>query len=203
MKTLYFEGAGCFKTIDGDIDNCRIRTAFTNNQGKKIYLEILGNRVTKNSMPKVKHLINAGFIDIAHYITDDKDDENKNRIKTDKKIFEYNQEEILKFVNSLDCNFKAVQVLPDLAGYRVFGDNNVYNYGDEFEYNEELTKKRTTIYNHFYELEKAEGKKYPNFSLYVNSHNKNLHLIRHFNGYNKYWEIDASKDNWEAIEISD
>lgn len=32
-KTLYFEGAGCISA--GEVANCRIRTAFTNDDGKK------------------------------------------------------------------------------------------------------------------------------------------------------------------------
>lgn len=38
-KVLYFEGAGCAPC--NDVENCRIRTAFTNKEGKKIYIEFI------------------------------------------------------------------------------------------------------------------------------------------------------------------
>jgi len=38
-KTLYFEGAGLENAYKGEISNCRIRTAFTNNEGKKFILK--------------------------------------------------------------------------------------------------------------------------------------------------------------------
>ena len=45
-KTLYFEGAGWGHC--NDVENCRIRTAFTNKDGKKIYIEFLsGYKYTK------------------------------------------------------------------------------------------------------------------------------------------------------------
>lgn len=39
-KILYFEGAGMEGTQKNDVENCRIRTAFTNDLGEKIYLEV-------------------------------------------------------------------------------------------------------------------------------------------------------------------
>lgn len=58
---------------------------------------------------------------------------------------------------------------------------------------------------HFYKLEQSEGKKFPNFSLYNNESDKTrLYLIRHYNGYNKKWLIDASSDSWlkTIVEVS-
>lgn len=41
MKTLYFEGAGWSDTDSStNVGNCRIRTAFTNDDGRQIYLEM-------------------------------------------------------------------------------------------------------------------------------------------------------------------
>lgn len=37
-KVLYFEGAGCVPC--NDVENCRIRTAFTNKEGKKFILNL-------------------------------------------------------------------------------------------------------------------------------------------------------------------
>lgn len=48
-----------------------------------------------------------------------------------------------------------------------------------------------------YELEKSEGKKYPNLSLWVDENNPELlHLLRHFPGYNRHWEI-KNTENWK------
>ena len=49
-KTLFFEGAGCVPC--GEVANCRIRTAFTNNDGKKVYIEFISYTVTKNDHKK-------------------------------------------------------------------------------------------------------------------------------------------------------
>ena len=200
MKTLFFEGAGCVPC--GEVANCRIRTAFTNDEGKQIYLEMSGVEVTKNSVSSIKNYKNAGFVDHCHYITGDQDDENKCLIQH-QRVFEYTNANILGIVNALGCSFDQIIVLPDLAGYRVFreGKGQKYNFGDEFQFDLELTKKRESIYKHYYELEKTEGKKYPNFSLWVDQDDMNkLHLLRHFNGYNKHWLINIESEGWIAEE---
>ena len=196
-KVLYFEGAGCVPR--GEVENCRIRTAFHNDKGEAIYLEITGFEVTKNSRPSLKKYTNAGFIDFCFYIKGD-DDANKHVIKGMRdKDFEYTKAEILNIVNSLGCSFDEVVILPDLAGYRVHGDHGQYNFGDEFKFNAELTARAEEIKAHFYALEKSEGKKYPNFSLWVDQDDPEvLHLLRHFNGYNKHWSI-LNCENWKEI----
>lgn len=217
LKVLYFEGAGCENTYRGDLNNCRIRTAFTNNDGKKIYLEILGYEKTKDDEEKYKRYPQynvgeaIGFIDSCHYITDDQkiDDCNKSTIKghgRHRKIG-YSYEGILKFVNEeLNCSFDSIEILGWLSGYRVFRNTTketynttkALNYGDEFDYNIELEKTRKEIEQHFNVLEKSEGKKYPNFSLWVDEEDNNLlHLLRHFNGYNKHWIIRTDVINWK------
>lgn len=195
-RILYFEGAGCVPR--GEVENCRIRTAFHNDKGDSIYLEIIGVEVTKHSPARVKSFKNAGFVDACYYILGD-DDENKHNIHhRNSKAFEYTKVEILNFVNSLGCSFDKVVILPDLAGYRVFKDGNGYNFGDNFIYNTETTARAEEIYQHYYELEKGEGKKYPNFSLWVDSDDPGLlHLLRHFNGYNKHWVVRSDVKNWQ------
>lgn len=212
-KVLYFEGAGCENTYRGELSNCRIRTAFTNNEGKKIYLEILGYEKTQDDVKKYNRYSEykigdaIGFIDSCHYITDDPkiDDCNNSRLPYERKInISYSYEGILKFVNEkCNCSFDSIEILGSLAGYRVFGDSKKYgtysgyNYGDEFQYNATLENTRKEIEKHFYNLEKSEGKKYPNFSLWVDDEDHNLlHLLRHFNGYNKHWAIRTDKENW-------
>ena len=53
MKVLYFEGAG-WSGADiskATIGNCRIRTAFHLDDGRAVYLEIIGNERGKYSPP--------------------------------------------------------------------------------------------------------------------------------------------------------
>lgn len=114
---------------------------------------------------------------------------------------------ILAFVNSLGASFDKICVLPDLAGYRVHSDDSEkrYNYADEFTPDWEVIKRAKEIHEYFYQLEQSEGKKFPNFSLYNDEGDKTkLYLIRHYNGYNKKWLIDASSDSWlkTMVEVS-
>jgi len=112
-------------------------------------------------------------------------------------VFGYSKTEILNIVNSLGCSFDEVVILPNLAGYRVFKDGGGHNFGDKFKFNAELTARAEEIKAHFYALEKSEGKQYPNFSLWVDQDNPEmLHLLRHFNGYNKHWSI-VNSANWK------
>ena len=206
MKTLYFEGAGW---SDADISkatigNCRIRTAFHLDDGKAVYLEINGSERTRYSSPKVYQWRYTGFVNTCHYITDDvpNDDCNKHSIiHRNYRTFAYTEAEILRFVNSLGASFDAIKVLPDLGGYRVFRDKysnhgpGCYNYGDQFQFDPELVARREAVYQHYYELEKLEGWKSPNFSLWtVEDDPGALHLLRHFPGtfqtaHNTHWII--------------
>lgn len=194
-KTLYFEGAGCAPC--GEVENCRIRTVFHTDKGEPIYLEMSGVEVTKYTAKIYKDFKNAGFVNHCFYIKND-DDENKHSIKSMRnKTFEYTKTNILNLVNSLGCNFNKVVILPDLAGYRVFKEDGGYNFGDEFKFNAELTARAEKIKTYFYELEKSEGKEFPNFSLWVDDKDPELlHLLRHFPGYNRHWEI-RNAENWE------
>ena len=204
MKTLYFEGAGSSDTARSDVENCRIRTAFANNDGQKIYFETSGHEITdkhqKKLHPGIKFL---GMIDSCHYEIEGKN-ENETGIKGMRhRTFEYTKANILGIVNSLRCDFDEIVILPHLAGYRVFKSDNCkgLNYGDEFIFNAELTARAQEIEKHFYALERAEGKRYPNCSVWVDQQDREvLHLLRHFNGYNKHWTI-RNVPNWqETIE---
>lgn len=110
-------------------------------------------------------------------------------------------------MNSLGASFDKICVLPNLAGYRVHSDDRAkrYNYADEFTPDWEVIKRAEEIHKYFYQLEQSEGKKFPNFSLYNEENDKTkLYLIRHYNGYNKKWLINASSDSWlkTMIEVS-
>lgn len=202
-KTLYFEGAGWSKadTSIKTIGNCRIRTSFINNEGKQIYLEMGSGSIYSK---KHKKEIERYFlhIDFCFYVTGGDDDCNNSRIYFDRKDlrnnYDYSKKDILKWINkNLDCSFDIVEVLPDLGGYNVHG-NKTYNLMENYIYNLELIKKREKIEKYFYDLEKTEGKQYPNFSLWVDDKDFNLlHLLRHFNGYNKHWLIRTDAENWK------
>lgn len=189
MKTLYFEGAGwdgC-KAEYNNI-NCRIRTAFHNNDNKMIYLELNGVHPNKYILAEAKkekitlpttHL----YIAHAHYITDDKttDDCNANNIKTidyeSQQKIEYTLENVKNFINKyFNCSFDNVVVLDNLAGFRVFADvkregwgtSAMYNFGDCFDYDEELTLKRINKVNELKEHFKTLfNQKYDNTSYYI------------------------------------
>ncbi len=162
---LYFEGAGCVPC--NDVENCRIRTAFTNKEGKKVYIEFLsGCKHTKveyekngRKLKNPKWVSENGYLscDSCHYITDDPeiDDCNKSRLECERNQeigkVKYTKEK-LAFVNE-HCNadFDEIVVLDNLAGYRIFTDIEnpkkrntlaMYNFGDVFNYDMELTRKR-------------------------------------------------------------
>lgn len=141
MKTLCFEAAGCY-ILHNDVESGRIRTAFTNRDGKKVYIELICG-------------YGYMFCDSCHYITDDPkiNDCMESRLPCERNLYikkvKYTKENILNFVNTY-CNadFEEVVVLHNLAGYRVFSDcqkkgtSAAYRYGDEFPYDAELTLKR-------------------------------------------------------------
>jgi hypothetical protein len=198
-KTLYFEGAGCVPR--GEVENCRIRTAFHNDKGEAIYLELIGVEVTKKSVKSIQKYENAGFVDSCFYIRGDDDDNNHTIHHRNSKTFEYSKQGILNIVNSLECSFDSVVILPSLAGYRVHGNNRGYNFGDEFKFNAERTERAEVIRQHFYDIEKNEGKQFPNLSLWVDDENVEiLHLFRHFNGYNRHWVIKNVEDWAGTVE---
>jgi len=204
VKTLYFEGAGMEfygeEQKISDVGNFRIRTSFKNLTDDIIYLE-LGD-IPKHDK-KNKKIIGMGIqIMFMHYITDDPeiDDCNNSRIPYNRdsiNLYSYQKEDITKIINKL-CNtdYDSIEVLPSLAGYRVHKDGGGVNLVNTFKYNKNLTVKREGIRKHFYELEESEGKKHPNLSVWVDQVNTNiLHLLKHFNGYNKHWAIDTSIEN--------
>ena len=224
-KILYFEGAGMYDNNAGEgaINNCRIRTAFRLDDGQAVYLEATGTkRPRHNPLPSCWRKY-TGFVDACHYITDDKpnDDSNKRRIIFPGRewTFEYSKKALLKLVNSLCASFDAVEVVPELGGYRVFPENpsccglDGYYYGDEFQLDPAMIARREAVRQWVYDLEVRELKEdrenrgnkfvhsfcwpeYPNFSLWVDEKDPGLlHLLRHFNGYNKHWSIRTDTGN--------
>ena len=147
-KTLYFEGAGCENTYRGEVPNCRIRTAFTNDNGEKIYLEVLGYEKSKEDEKKYKRYPKynvgdaIGFIDACFYITDNPeiDDENCSRLPYERKEpIPYSYKGLLKFVNEkLNCSFDKVVILPRLSGYNVHSGKGKYNTSERYNFAEDF-----------------------------------------------------------------
>lgn len=192
-KVLYFEGAGCVPC--NDVENCRIRTAFTNKERKKVYIEFIsgykhilveyGKNGRKLKHPKI--IYEDGYLscDFCHYITNDSeiDDCNCSKLECERnqeiEKVKYTKENILNFVNKY-CNadFDEIIVLDDLAGFRVFADGKhdtfaAYNYGDEFVYDEESTRKRIEKVKEMKKyFSKLFNQEFDNTSYYINKDGK-------------------------------
>ena len=167
-KTLYFEGAGC--VARGNVPNCRIRTAFHLDNGAAVYLEISGMETTRCSAPMYRKFKNYGVVDHLHFANCRSGDDRREFGIDPCYAFEYSLENILALVNSMGASFDSVEVLPDLAGYRVHGDGRgEYNFGDRFVFDRELLEARQAIDAQIHEKEIARGEKHPCYSLWVDS----------------------------------
>lgn len=152
-RTLYFESAGCVPC--GDVENCRIRTAYTNKNGEVVYLELGGSDnayefyTDRKGNRKAKSISGAfGHVEFAFITKPTKgeggvtrwNDCNSNRyparkIENANYSFEYSKAEILRIVNEyFDGDFDEVVILPCLSDYRVHKDNvskiDYGNYGE-------------------------------------------------------------------------
>jgi len=196
MKILYFEGAGwadADTSKASDVGNCRIRTAFTNNNGKKIYLEMTSCMIHKYNKKRFIGFKNVvGFVDSCFYIFGD-DDENKHRISDVERstVIEFTKVNVLSLINNkLNCSFDDFITLPNLAGYSVHKSDGGYNFGDKFVFDEKLTAQREKINKYFYDFEKNTlGKQYPNFSCWVNNKG-GLSISIPYSCYNDNFNID-------------
>lgn len=187
-KVLYFEGAGCVPC--NNVENCRIRTAFTNRDGKKIYIELLSGCKNRIKYPKI--ISEDGYLccNYCHYITEDPeiDDCNYSRLDCERnqnmEKLKYTKENILTFVNE-NCNadFEEVVILDSLAGFCVHSDSGKYNtperynYGDVFNYDAELTRRRREKVE---EMKKEFcvlfNQKYDNTSYYIENGNLTVRI---------------------------
>jgi len=173
MKVLFFEGAGCEGTGYNDVPNCRIRTAFHNNEGKAFYVELSTGHNSDKFKKEYRCKVNDYmYCASCHEITDDPeiDDCNYSRVDIpmadmhDRNV-EYTLENIRQFVNKwCGCSFDQVIVLhPTLSGYYAFGDrgryntSERYNFMEDFEYRpviEALMKKKRAelrkLYSHMF-----------------------------------------------------
>lgn len=178
-KVLFFEGAGCVER--GDVENCRIRTAFTNDEGKGIYLELCGMEVNHKSPERYKQYLNAGFIDYCHYTEQEKIERIHSgtgevyyeyQYKVIKEIehglnFEYSKQGILNFVNEkLHCSFDEIKVLDCFDGYRVHNGCG-YNFIEDFAYKPKIASARRNAFNKIdMQIREQLCKKYSKISLH-------------------------------------
>lgn len=168
-KVLYFEGAGMdFNEEGSNVGNYRIRTAFLNNDGQEIYLELSGTFFDdkKNNRFGWKTFITDCFnLSIS---TDQ--NESSIQLKT-KTIGGYSRENIVSWINeNLNCNFESMEVLDWLEGYRVHGGYKdgeyTYNLMDNHEKNDKRTVVRNEAYNNIdNEYRKLLNEKYSKISL--------------------------------------
>lgn len=184
-KTLYFEGAGMFNDEFGDLGNCRIRTCFADDSGRVLYLEVSG--IEKDSRwlkhhPELKGSGRVAFIDFLFEATGDHEDCNKNCLPEERgAYFAYGKYELLAFVNSLGCSFDSVEVLPELAGYRVHAGRDEYNRGDLFEPDWGKTRRAEQIRSEEYDAMKTDGVRFPNVCVWRNPDDLNELIIKHPN----------------------
>ena len=164
-KTLTFEGAECVPV--NDVENCRIRTAFINNQGRAIYLEIIAGRyyekyINRRGNEKYRKIDNVICVEACFYLTgkhDDKtaknggDDCNKNKVLFKGKTVEsanfhgeYTKANILAFVNRYcHCSFTDIEVSNEFDDYRVNGEK-AYNLMEAFPVDYDLRAKRAAAF---------------------------------------------------------
>lgn len=167
MKILYFEGAGCAPR--GDVENCRIRTAFVNDEGKKIYLELSGTKATKSMHESFKKFTNAGFVDHCFEIVEpDGDNENKYRLPCERNTnFEYSKDGILEFVNrELNCSFSEVIICDSFYGYCVHANNRGYNFIEDHDFDDERADKARAAFERMdMDIRQKLNSKYSKISL--------------------------------------
>lgn len=150
-KVLWFEGAGCVER--GNVENCRIRTAFTNDEGSILYLELSGMEVTKHTSDTLKNFRNVGFIDHCHYIRIGNGDRDGSLHDCERKVhFEYCKKGILEFVNEyLRCSFDEIRVTDMFYGYHVHRHPAVngmrYNIMEDFVFDEEKAAAARNAFN--------------------------------------------------------
>ena len=164
-KILLFEGAGMNINEEGsDIGNYRIRTSFINNDGDQIYLELGGN---VQNCKTAKRFCWYTHVDHAFNISESTD-ENKSRIKLNNTFFKgYSKEDLTKYINeNFNCNFDTIEVLNRFEGYRVHGDDGLYNLMENHTVNRKRTIARSEAYNKIdMEIREKLGEKYSKINL--------------------------------------
>ncbi|HFL2524753.1 TPA: hypothetical protein ACG3IY_001219 [Clostridioides difficile] len=193
-KILLFEGAAMNIYEEGsDVGNYRIRTAFINDNGDKIYLELGGNLQnckTSKRFGWYTHIDHCFNISVSN-------DENVSRIKLNNTFFKgYSKRDLTNYINeNLNCKFDTIEVLDWMEGYRVHGKNrNEFNLMDDHK----LNRKRTIARNKAYEkidkeIREKLGEKYSKISL--DSMDEDSITIRCYTYKKDLYKIGMSDDN--------
>ena len=171
VKVLFFEGAGLVER--GDVENCRIRTAFRNDAGKGFYLELSGVEPTKITPERLRGFMNIGFVDYCYELGVNTsrfrfDGEEQIRFEIEKYNFEYSKQGILNFVNSvLGCSFTEIVVVDMFYDYHVHKDGGGYNFMEDHDWNvEKAHAARQAFFELDMKIRKQLGKKYSKISLH-------------------------------------
>lgn len=155
-KILYFCPEGMPDTKVNDVENCRISTAFKNDNGEKIFLEVSsGYHHTFSGKKLLKS--EDGFLIVhpgeCYYITDDPtiDDCNDSRFLPSREAmpdYKYTKENILKFVNEYcNCSFTKIEILHEFSGYYPLPSRRKYNFSNDFINIPARNKAREKIFN--------------------------------------------------------
>lgn len=162
VKVLFFEGAGCAER--GDLENCRIRTAFRNDEGKAFYLELSGFEKHKWTSDRLKHFQNVGTVDYCYELGEDGE---KVRADVERQCFEYNRANILAFVNrECGCSFTDIVVVDIFYGYHVHKNGGGYNFMEDHDWNvEKAHAARKAFFDLDMDIRKKMGEKYSTISL--------------------------------------
>lgn len=163
VKVLFFEGAGCAER--GDLENCRIRTAFRNDEGKAFYLELSGFEKHKWTPDRLKHFENVGTVDYCYELGKDGE---KLRADIERKNFEYNKATILDFVNKeCGCSFTDIVITDMFYDYRVHKNGGGYNFMEDHDWNvEKAHAARQAYFDLDMKIRKQLGEKYSKISLH-------------------------------------
>jgi hypothetical protein len=116
-KTITFEGAGCADADSSkatDMTNCRVRTTFINDEGKKIYLELTGTIPSKYSPKSVQAFKFYGHVSHVFLTVDQKSNCSHDYFNYKKILegFEYTKADVLKFLKK-HCNASFESVVVD------------------------------------------------------------------------------------------
>lgn len=165
-KTLFFEGAGCVER--GDVENCRIRTAFHNDKGQSFYLELSGVHYAAGKAPAAyATYTNAGFVNHCYEMPENGFDNKNVGRDIEHRCFEYSKDEILKFVNrECGCSFDRIIITDMFDGYMVHKLNGGVNFMEAFEYNPAKAAAAREAFDKIdIEIRRKMGERYSQISL--------------------------------------
>lgn len=198
-KILYFNDLSFGGILqNNDVEGCRIASAFRNDNGEKIYLQVTTRyRYFDKKDPRNDY----GYLSIhcCHYITDDPtiDDPNESRflpVEEKLPILRYTKNDILRFVNEYcNCSFTKIEIVPSwLEGYDEYTPNKGYNLSNDYVKTDRVEALRKI----YYEI----AKKY-----FTNIYKKNIAEKKlNANNYKKeleygFYSLKTIKDNTITI----